>query len=74
MYSLICGIIRWQVVSDDTSGAVSEFTTFRIYLSFTSPLLMNTGYNTIVLNGLNPTKGVWISLRIIPLLVLLTAY
>ena len=33
MYSLICGIIRWQVVSDDTSGAVSEFTTFRIYLS-----------------------------------------
>ena len=33
MYSLICGIIRWQVVSDDTSGAVSEFTTFHIYLS-----------------------------------------
>lgn len=33
MYSLICGIIRWQVVSNDNSEVVAEFTPFCIRIS-----------------------------------------
>ena len=54
MYSLICGIISWQVVSDDSSGAVAEFTTFSRVPLRTSPFLKNTGYTNFVLN---PSKS-----------------